>query len=128
MIEKEKQVLDKALYLFHQNTGFELVSEIFEEPNNMVDCFLKFANNNGEKKLLATEIKPNLTRSVLDYVIQQAELYQYKSKSNFPMLIVSEYVSEPIAEELMRQNIFFLDCVGNAYLKNDAVFVLISGK
>ncbi len=128
MIEKEKQILNTALLLFHQNTGFELVSEASKENSLMVDCFLKFANNTGKKKLLATEIKPNLTKSILDYVIHQLELYQYKSKTNFPVLIVSEYISEPIAQELIKQNIFFLDCVGNAYLKNDTVFILISGK
>ena len=41
---------------------------------------------------------------------------------------ISNYISETIAKELIANNICFIDCVGNSYLKIESVFVMVLGK
>jgi hypothetical protein len=123
MLDIEKNILEKAIQVFHQNTGLTLLLYKEEAGNNLIDCTLKFINHKGKESLLATEIKGNISKITANYVINQFELYRYKSKSNIPNLLISNYISESIAKELIANNIFFIDCVGNSYLKIDSVFV-----
>lgn len=128
MLDIEKNILEKAIQVFHQNTGLTLLLDKEEVANNLIDCTLKFINHKGKKSLLAAEIKGNINKARTKYIINQFELYRYKSKSNIPNLLISNYVSESIAEELIANNIFFIDCIGNSYLKIDSVFIMVLGK
>ncbi len=128
MFDIEKNILEKAIQVFHQNTGLTLLLDKEGIANNLIDCTLKFINHKGKESLLATEIKGNISKATATYVINQFELYRYKSKSNIPNLLISNYISENIAKELIANNICFIDCAGNSYLKIESVFVMVLGK
>ncbi len=128
MLDREKNILDKALQVFHQNTGLTLLLESEAPANHLIDCTLKLVYRDEQATLLATAIKQNVSKATAIYVMNQFELFRYKSNTTIPNLLISNYISENIAKELIANNIFFIDCVGNSYLKTESVFVMILGQ
>jgi hypothetical protein len=45
-----------------------------------------------------------------------------------PGLLIAEYIDPQFADELRRQNLFFIDLAGNAYLKGEGLLIWVTGR
>ena len=74
----------------------------------------------GDKVIpLAIELKARPTLAM----VEQAKLTQ----ANIQMLVVTSYVNPVMAERLKEKEIWFLDSMGNAYIKHHQLFIYIKG-
>ena len=67
------------------------------------------------------EIKRNLQRPYVGLIIH---------RRNFipgPFLLVADYVNEPMAEDLKKNKIEFIDAAGNAYINQPPLYIYIKG-
>jgi hypothetical protein len=69
----------------------------------------------------AAEVRKTLTRATLGFVFPQLRDYLTK------VLLVTRYVTPQIADTLKEMNIQFIDTVGNAYINDPPLFILIKG-
>jgi hypothetical protein len=70
--------------------------------------------------------KSSVRNSNSGLVISQIE--QLRQNSYQPNLLVSEYVAKNVANEFKKRGINFLDCAGNAFIKNGNLFISIDGQ
>ena len=76
----------------------------------------------GQEVLYAAEVKRGVGPATLGAVTQQlAQLGQ-------PALLVTNYVTPPLADALKERGIAFLDQAGNAYLNHPPLFVWVKGQ
>lgn len=75
------------------------------------------------EKTFGVEIKPSIvTRSVV------GQLAELQMRSSRRLLLVTRYVSPPIAEQLKELEIAFIDAVGNAYINEPELFIYINSR
>jgi len=55
-------------------------------------------------------------------------LKRHQAKQNYPVLLLTRYVSNSAIDQLIQENIEFADTAGNIYLNSAAAYVLIRGK
>lgn len=68
------------------------------------------------------EVKRNLRPATLGSVVQQL-----RARDGRPLL-VSDYISQPMAERLQSLGLEFIDTVGNAWLNEPPLLVLVTGR
>jgi hypothetical protein len=77
----------------------------------------------GDQEVLyAAEVKHGIGPTTLGAVIQQLE---YLGQ---PALLVTNYVTPPLADALKERGIAFLDAAGNAYLKHPPLLIWVKGQ
>ncbi|MGH8502775.1 MAG: type IV toxin-antitoxin system AbiEi family antitoxin [Gammaproteobacteria bacterium] len=76
----------------------------------------------GEEALYAVAIKRALRPATLGAVIHQLEPMGKQT------LLVTDYVTPPLAEELRARGVAFIDTAGNAYLENPPLLVWVKGQ
>lgn len=67
------------------------------------------------------EIKPNLTASEIGLILLNKESIQHE------LLIISRYVSNYLADQLIKNKIQFLDSAGNMYIDAPPIYIFIKG-
>ena len=75
-----------------------------------------------QEVLYAAEVKYGIRPATLGAVIQQLEHLGH------PALLVTNYVTPPLADALKERGIAFLDAAGNAYLKHPPVLIWVKGQ
>ena len=98
-----------------------LITTERDEPNGRIDVRLRlrFA---GEQPVFRVETKINLRPAVMGAVQRQLEAYEEKA------LLVADYVTPQIADELRRRGMQFIDAAGNAYINRPPLLVWITGQ
>lgn len=121
MREKEKNILKEALRIFEKTTGFETNLQA-EYLNNTKypDGLVQIAHQKMQWDF-AIEVKASVTRATIG--IKQLELHNREEKT----LLVTEYVTPPIADQLKELNIFFMDIAGNAFINELPLYVFVKG-
>jgi len=76
----------------------------------------------GQEVQYAAELKPGLRPKALGAVIHQIERLGDQG------LLVADYVTPPMAEELRARRIPFVDAAGNAFLDQPPLFVWVKGE
>lgn len=71
------------------------------------------------------EAKRRLTPAMLGAVLAQLE--QLKTQDNRPQVLVTDYVTPPLAERLKETQTQFADTLGNAYLRLPGMLVWVTG-
>jgi hypothetical protein len=71
------------------------------------------------------EEKARIDRAMLPVVIARMKQLQGKRKR---VILVTKYITEPIAEELRREGIAFADAAGNAFLRDEGIYVLVTNR
>ncbi|MET0072247.1 MAG: type IV toxin-antitoxin system AbiEi family antitoxin [Candidatus Thiodiazotropha sp.] len=120
---REAEILQAALKVFHNTTGLQLVIEAEETTDNaghQADALLRL-DAPGVDRQFIVEVKPRLTQAALGMVVQQLERFPQKG------LVVTDYVNPMMAERLKAMDMPFLDAAGNAYLNAPPVYVYIKG-
>jgi hypothetical protein len=121
MEKRINNIIEEALKVFEKTTGFEAQLQT-EHLNNTryPDGLVQIARRN-DKWHFAVEVKARVTRVTagmgkLDPLNRQEKV-----------LIITEYVTPPIADLLKELNIFFMDAAGNAYINAPPLYVFIKG-
>lgn len=122
--KSEKEIFKKAISALQKQIGLTAID--FEPTKNGKknhDFILAIHPMQTDLPLIfPAEVK----RSVNSAVIGEAAL---KVRNGEPkLLLVTEYISQPQAENLRGLNVMFLDTAGNAYLNQPGLYVFVSGK
>jgi hypothetical protein len=114
-------IIEEALTVFEKTTGFEVNLQT-EHLNNTEypDGLVQIAHQN-DKWHFAVEVKARMTRATAG--MGRLEPLDHEEK----ILMVTEYVTPPIADLLKELNIFFIDTAGNAYINEPGLYVFIKG-
>lgn len=119
----ENQILDYALAAFKKNVALpiDIDREAQVEIQNLrADWLLKIRIQETELRFYA-EVKNNITKPVLGMLLMQRDKFPY------PMLLVTDYVTVRMAEQLKKENIQFIDAAGNAYINQPHFYIFIKG-
>lgn len=80
-----------------------------------------------EKKLeYIIEIKSHLTHETLDIAVDYINHLRQRLSNGRRVLLVTDILSDALVNELLTQNIEFIDTTGNIYLNNSSVYILIN--
>lgn len=117
--ENERELLDRALLAFNQQTELVLAVQELSEPfSTTVDTVLK---------LHPYDITYN---TVLKRWVQQANLGSIAaqlSRIPAPALLVVDYVNPNMADRLRSAGVQFVDAAGNAYIRDKNLFIFVKG-
>ena len=115
----QKQLLTDALQAFEETTA--VATAILKADPVQKDAFINARVRLGKTTLWA-EIKARLTPATLGPVLAQLK------RLPGPALLVTPYVTPPMAERLKAQDIPFIDAAGNAYLRTADTFIYVTGR
>jgi hypothetical protein len=88
--------------------------------NLRADWLLRIRVQETELRFYA-EVKINITKTGLGMLLLQ------KDKFPYPILLVTNYVTTQIAEQLKKENIQFIDTAGNAYINKPPLYIFVKG-
>jgi hypothetical protein len=94
-------------------------------PRGLADAWLRVGRGKAGVGYLV-EIKRTVTAGTVGGVI--AQLRDRAAKTGLPTLLITGYVTPPVAEALRDQGQQFTDVAGNAYLTGPAHYVYIAGQ
>lgn len=99
----------------------EVLAVEHAEPaeRHRVDAVLRLTAGSGATRTYGVEIKPRLTPELATSL---------NLSTRFPALLVTTYISEPVAERLRALGIDYVDTAGNAHLAWDDVLVDVRGR
>ncbi len=89
-----------------------------------VDAWLRIGKN-GEGVDYAVEAKHRLTPETLGATL--AQLHHTAGITGRPTLLMTDYVSPPLAEKMRGQGQQFADAAGNAYLEGPGLLIYVTG-
>lgn len=119
----EKDILDFALNKFEEQTKKQFILKDKTLSNQNGDAHLHLVSEDKEYEFLG-EIKSKVDTKTLEAIIYQLQ----QAKKSTPLILISNYVSPKIGEQLRNASIFYLDTAGNAFIDLNGLFVLIEGK
>jgi hypothetical protein len=120
MTINEQTIMTIAAEKFKHQTGVNLEAIHINEPE--ADYLLKIRTMNTKRPFMVkAQVKKNVTDAIIGWVTHR-EITGYK-----PPLLITYYVNPQLAERLKERDICFLDCAGNAYLKNEKLFIYTRG-
>ncbi len=115
----QKEIIEDAIKKFEAITGFKMTYKgDVRAPH--VDGLLCLTIDNQEI-CYELEFKQTINKAIIGQ-IAQANL---KSQKN--IILVTRNISSPLADRLKGLGIFFLDTAGNAYLKDQSLFIFSKG-
>lgn len=116
----EAVIFREALEAFEAATGIQAaaIKDDVRLPEGIVDATFDLQ---GKKKLIA-EVKRRLTPANLGQAV--AQLARFRR----PGVLVTEYVTPPVAERLKELDVAFIDTAGNAYLRFPNLLIYITGR
>jgi hypothetical protein len=99
----------------------EMLSADHTEPGDRVrlDSLLRLEAGSGATRTYGVEVKPRLTPELATSISLSTQV---------PALLVTTYVSEPVAERLRARGIDYVDTAGNAHLAWGDVLVDVRGR
>ena len=119
MLNKEKEIVDKAVKQLERATGFKTTLHFYEHPDRG-DAILQIGNDDYQIEF-NVEVKQFLNRARLGMVINQL-----RGMRGTPLLI-TEYVNPALMETMENNQINFIDTAGNALIKVRPLFIKIKG-
>jgi len=121
MQKREKNIVEEALRVFEKATGIKAHYQA-EYLNDAMcpDGLVRIAHQNLQWHF-AVEVKARVTRATVG--IKQLDQFHHEKKT----MLVTEYVTPPIADLLKALNIFFMDTAGNVYINEPPLYVFIKG-
>lgn len=115
----EKEIIEDAIKKFEATTGFKMTYKA-DFGASHADGLLCLVTDNQE---ICYELvfKQTINRAIIGQ-IAQANIGAQKN-----IIIVTRNVSSPLAERLKTLGIFFLDTAGNAFIKDQSLFIFSKG-
>ncbi len=117
---QEIQIVKDALRAFEETTGrtATIVATGLRLPQEIADAEVQI----GEGNRLLVQVKTNLTPTTLGPVLAQLQRF------GRPGLLVTRYVTPPMAERLKQLDVPFLDTAGNAYVQTPKMLIYVTGR
>ena len=114
------QILKDALRAFEETTGkpATIVTTERRLPQGIADAEVEL----GEGRRLIVEVKRTLTPTTLGHGVAQLQRF------GRPGLLVTRYVTPPMAERLKQLDVPFLDTAGNAYIRTPKTLIYVTGR
>jgi hypothetical protein len=124
-VNREDEILNLAVEAFRNNVPFPVkVGTLVKQPHYnfdfQPDMELGIKINGNEFRYCA-EIKNIVTRTDRMLVLM------HKQKLPYPLLLVATHVNTHTAEQLMKNNIQFIDTVGNVFINQPAIYIFVKG-
>lgn len=119
MQNREKEIVNKAVRLLEEATGFKTTLHFYEKANEP-DAVLKIANDDYQVEF-NVEIKIFLNKARLGMIINQL-----RNIRGVPLLI-TEYVNPSLMDTMENNGINFIDAAGNALIKEPHLFIKLKG-
>lgn len=124
----ETQILDATMTAL-RNQGLDAEVTARDVPlratHRRVDALARIGVDGRTVEYLI-EAKRRLTPAMLGAAL--AQLDQLRAHDNRPQVLVTDYVTPPLAERLKTTNTQFADTAGNAYLRLPGMLVWVTGK
>ncbi|MCK4947193.1 MAG: hypothetical protein KAS46_02340 [Candidatus Aureabacteria bacterium] len=128
MIDKytENEVFQAALAAFRKNLDrpvdfiVDNAAEQYLDQNVRVDRTLQI-NLDGKEIRFCVEIKTNINTATI------GQLLNLKNQLPYPLMLVTNYTREHIANQLRQNGIEFIDTAGNAYINRPPVYIFVIG-
>lgn len=112
-------ILKNVIQSVENFTGISINYEKINRDDFVIELETSTGRKIGE---YFAEIKPRISYALI------GEMAIRIRNSDKPLILVTEYVSQPQAEKLYELDIPFIDTAGNAYIKRDDLFIFVSGK
>jgi len=121
MKQEIKGLIATALKMFEQNTGLQAAyqDKLLEEAK-YPDGLVRIDHQNMQW-VFAVQAKRRVTHAAV--TIQQAEGMNLKQEC----ILVTDYVTPPMADLMKKLDMFFMDTAGNAYINKLPLYVFIKG-
>jgi hypothetical protein len=121
--QAEREFMQHALFGFTTATGVAV--EILEaEPTlagHRADAALEITHGKHKARYLV-EIKQTVPAGAVGHIVAQLQRF------NKPAMLITRYVTPPMAERLRELNTAFIDTAGNAYLNAPPIFIYVTGR
>ena len=124
----EPQILDAAMAaLRNQGLDAEITAREapLRAPHLRADAIARIGIDGRWNEFLI-EAKRRLTPAMLGAALAQLE--RIKAQDKRPQILVTDYVTPPLAEKLKAMNTQFADTAGNAYLRLPGTLVWVTGR
>ena len=121
MQQEIRGLIETALSMFEQNTGLKaayqdrLLNET-KYPDGLVRI-----EHQEIHMIFALNAKTRVTRATV--AVEKMEVVNFQEER----LLVTEYVTPPMADLMKKMNMFFMDTAGNAYINKPPLYVFIKG-
>ena len=122
-VRLEKGLILNALRILKETTGTaaRIVKMEPALPEGRPDALLELGN--GPKRVqYVVEIKRTLPTAALGHAVAQVQRFKK------PGMLITNYVTPPMAERLKELNIAFIDLAGNAFINTPRFFVYVTGR
>ncbi|MCG7853530.1 MAG: hypothetical protein MIO92_13505 [Methanosarcinaceae archaeon] len=123
---RDREILKNAFAVFEKNTGIavnmaNLQKNNTKNQNHRADAVIEM--NWGNQKLeFVAEVKNVLNRPMVGMIIDRFKTVPQNA------ILVAPYINPNIAEDLRKNNIQFIDTVGNAYINTPPLFIFLKGQ
>lgn len=119
---QEAQIIDTAGHHFEELTSWHIKVKKFVGSIEKIDGEITLSHPKTKEKLtLLLEIKNELRNNDLHTLFQQKNKYA-------GFLVMAQYISKPIREQLKNNKINYLESSGNCYIEHDSVFIFIDNQ
>lgn len=117
---QEIQILKETLRAFEETTGrpATILATELRLPQGVADAEVQL----DEEQPLIVEVKHTLTPTTLGHALAQLQRF------GRPGLLVTRYVTPPMAERLKQLDVPFLDTAGNAYVRTPKTLIYVAGR
>lgn len=116
-----QKLIDAATKIFAQTTGIDVVYKKPGKKNNQNSDGCIWINHEGTSFELIVQAKINLTRAAV--LLEKTQT----SVTDKNRILITTYVTPPLADLMTRAGMFFMDTVGNTYIKEPPLFVFVKG-
>ncbi len=99
--------------------------EPIQVDNAIADGLLTIYTSQNKLEYVV-EIKSHLTYETLDATVNYIKYLKQRLSSDRRPLLVTDVLSSALVNELVEQNIEFLDTTGNIYLNNSSIYIFIN--
>lgn len=93
--------------------------------DEQIDAWFRVTKDNKQAEY-AVEVKRQVTPQTVGAVV--AQLKHWGELTKKPPLLITTYITQPVADRLTAANLQFADTAGNAYLDAPGLFILITGR
>ncbi len=121
MRKRFKNIIKTALRVFEKTTGLETIHQVEHLNDALYPNGLIQIAHREMRWHFVVDVKTRVTRAIAG--IEKLDPMDREEKP----LIVTEYVTPPIADMLKNLDIFFMDTVGNVYINEPLLYVFIKG-
>lgn len=122
MERQTKHLIDRAMGMFAQTTGMKVAyqAKAQNKKNDYPDGLVRI-DYQDMHCYFAVQVKTRVTRTMVAMEKTQPMMLEQDR------ILVTEYVTPPIADLMKTMGLFFMDTAGNAYINKPTFFVFIKG-